>query len=93
MSMFVLPCRAARWTFNPVYELKATMGTLCNDLKDRAQYVDLAFADGVAHRSHIPSRLPDNIYGSRHNAWSGKPIPRRSLPRIKRLPSRSSTKT
>src|SRR5580692_6224803 len=33
--------------FNPVYELEATMGTLCNDLNDRAQAVNQAVANGV----------------------------------------------
>jgi len=67
--------------FNPVYELKATMGTLCNDLKDRAQYVDLAFADGVAPKPH-PSRLPDNIYGSDNVEWETYSTPSRDA-RIK----------
>ena len=33
--------------FNPVYELESTMRTLCNDLEDRRQAVDLAVKDGV----------------------------------------------
>jgi hypothetical protein len=67
--------------FNPVYELKATMGTLCNDLKDRAQYVDLAFADGIAPKAH-PGRLPDNIYGSEDKEWEEYSTPSRDA-RIK----------
>ena len=38
--------------FNPVYELKATMKTLCNDLNDRAQYVDLDIKDRISVRPH-----------------------------------------
>ena len=43
--------------FNPVYELEATMGTLCNDLNDRAQAVNQAVANGISARLH-PSRDP-----------------------------------
>ena len=39
------------------------MKTLCNDLNDRAQYVDLDIKDGISVKTH-PARLPDNIYGS-----------------------------
>jgi hypothetical protein len=70
-----------RMDFNPVYELKATMGTLCNDLKDRAQYVDLAFADGIAPHAH-PGRLPNNIYGSENEEWETYSTPSRDA-RIK----------
>jgi hypothetical protein len=70
-----------RMDFNPVYELKATMQTLCNDLKDRAQYVDLAFADSIAVKPH-PSRLPDNIYGSENEEWEEYSTPSRDA-RIK----------
>ena len=67
--------------YNPIYELKATMKTLCNDLGDRAQYVDLALKDGVANRPH-PSRLPDNIYGSDNQEWETYSTPSRDA-RIK----------
>src|SRR6185503_10324520 len=70
-----------RMDFNPVYELKATMQTLCNDLKDRAQYVDLAFADSIAVKPH-PSRLPNNIYGSENEEWEEYSTPSRDA-RIK----------
>jgi hypothetical protein len=68
-------------TFNPIYELKATMKTLCNDLGDRAQYVDLDIKDGVANRQH-PARLPDNIYGSDDQEWESYATPSRDA-RIK----------
>jgi hypothetical protein len=65
-----------KMTFNPIYELKATMKTLCNDLKDRAQYVDIDIKDGVANRPH-PARLPDNIYGSDDQDWESYATPAR----------------
>ncbi len=52
-----------RTDFNPVYELQATMRTLCNDLRDRAQYVDQAVQENLPRTNH-PLRLPDNIYSS-----------------------------
>jgi hypothetical protein len=67
--------------FNPIYELKATMQTMCNDLNDRAQYVDLAVKDGIANKEH-PSRLPDNIYGSDNLEWETYSTPSRDA-RIK----------
>ena len=50
-----------RTIYSPVYELKVTMRTLCNDLKDRAQFVDQAISKNVQNEPH-PSRLPENIY-------------------------------
>ena len=67
--------------YNPIYEMKATMKTLCNDLNDRAQYVDLAIKDGLANRPH-PSRLPENIYGSDNQEWETYSTPSRDA-RIK----------
>ncbi|MGZ6021773.1 MAG: hypothetical protein ACXWLQ_04110 [Rhizomicrobium sp.] len=65
-----------RMDFNPVYELKATMKTLCNDLNDRAQYVDLDIKDGVVNKPH-PERLPGNIYGSSDDEWEMYSTPSR----------------
>jgi hypothetical protein len=65
-----------RMDYNPVYEVKATMRTLCNDLKDRAQYVNLAFSDGIAGKPH-PSRLPANIYSSDSPEWESYATPAR----------------
>ncbi len=67
--------------FNPLYELKATMQTLCNDLGDRAQYVDQAIAENYPDKPH-PSRLPDNIYGSSNVEWETYSTPSRDA-RIK----------
>jgi len=65
-----------RTDFNPVYELRASMKTLCNDLNDRAQYVDLDIKDGVADKPH-PARLPANIFGSDDPNWEAYATPSR----------------
>ncbi len=70
-----------RMDFNPIYELKATIKTLCNDLHDRAQYVDLDIKDGISVKGH-PDRLPENIYGSDHLEWETYSTPSRDA-RIK----------
>lgn len=67
--------------YNPVYELRAAMRTLCNDLKDRAQYIDQAIQEGLQDKPH-PSRLPDNIYGSGDATWETYSTPSRDA-RIK----------
>jgi hypothetical protein len=67
--------------FNPVYELKATMQTLCNDLNDRAQYVDQAISEQFPSKPH-PARLPENIYGSNDSQWESYSTPSRDA-RIK----------
>ena len=68
-------------TYNPVYELKVTMRTLCNDLNDRAQYVDQAIAESLPEKEH-PDRLPDNIYGASNTTWETYSTPSRDA-RIK----------
>ncbi len=70
-----------KMSFNPIYELKATMKTLCNDLNDRAQYVDLDIKDRISVKNH-PGRLPDNIYGSDDKEWEEYSTPSRDA-RIK----------
>jgi len=70
-----------RMSFNPVYELQATMQTLCNDLKDRAQYVDNAISERIQDRAH-PDRLPDNIYQASNADWEAYSTPSRDA-RIK----------
>ena len=62
--------------FNPVYELQTTMRTLCNDLKDRAQFVSMAFSENIASRFH-PTRLPNNIYGTDDDEWETYSTPSR----------------
>lgn len=67
--------------YNPIYELRQTMRTICNDLGDRAQYVNLAISDGIASKEH-PARLPGNIYGSDNTEWENYSTPSRDA-RIK----------
>jgi hypothetical protein len=55
-------------TYNPVYELRSSMRTLCNDIKDRALSVDQAIKDGI-NKKPQPARLPDNIYTSGDPQW------------------------
>ncbi|HVW75146.1 MAG TPA: hypothetical protein VHC39_16030, partial [Rhizomicrobium sp.] len=62
--------------FNPVYELEATMGTLCNDLNDRAQAVNQAVANGISAKPH-PSEIPANIYNSDDSEWESYATPAR----------------
>jgi hypothetical protein len=62
--------------FNPVYELQATMGSLCNDLNDRAQAVNQAVANGIAAKPH-PSAIPANIYNSDDGEWESYATPAR----------------
>ncbi len=65
-----------RTDFNPVYELQATMGTLCNDLNDRAQAVNQAVANGISARLH-PGMIPANIYNSDDGVWESYATPAR----------------
>jgi hypothetical protein len=67
--------------YNPVYEVKATMRTLCNDLKDRALYVDMAVEKGI-QRKLQPQKLPNNIYGADDLEWETYSTPSRDA-RIK----------
>jgi hypothetical protein len=65
-----------RTDFNPVYELEATMGTLCNDLNDRAQAINQAVANGISAKLH-PSEIPSNIYSSEDGEWEAYATPAR----------------
>ncbi len=67
--------------YNPVYEVKATLRTLCNDLKDRALYVDMAIEKGVPKKAQ-PQKLPNNIYGADDLEWEMYSTPSRDA-RIK----------
>ena len=65
-----------RTDFNPLYELQATMGTLCNDLEDRREAVNQAVANGISARLH-PSEIPANIYSSEDGTWESYATPSR----------------
>ena len=63
-------------TYNPVYELRSSVRTLCNDIKDRALSVDQAIKDGINKKAQ-PSRLPDNIYTAGDEQWESYATPSR----------------
>lgn len=67
--------------YSPLYEVKATIRTLCNDLKDRALYVDMAINEGVQKKPQ-PQKLPNNIYGANDLTWETYSTPSRDA-RIK----------
>jgi hypothetical protein len=52
------------------------MGTLCNDLNDRAQAVNQAVANGISAKLH-PSSIPANIYSSEDGEWEAYATPAR----------------
>ena len=66
-----------RTDFNPVYELQATMRTLCNDLEDRRQAVNQAVANGISAKLH-PGSNPDDIY-SAGGDWEAYATPARDV--------------
>jgi hypothetical protein len=49
--------------YEPVQELRNMMRANCEDIKYRAEAVDIAIARGI-HLKGQPSRLPPNIYGT-----------------------------
>ena len=67
-----------RMTYNPIFELRETMRSLCNDLRDRAQTVDNTISEGIQNKPH-PRRLPDNIYGSENDEWESYSTPARDV--------------
>lgn len=70
-----------KMTYNPVFELRATMRTLCNDLRDRSLFVNMAISANIQNKAH-PARLPDNIYGTAEWEWELYSTPSRDA-RIK----------
>jgi hypothetical protein len=70
-----------KMSYNPVFEMRATMRTLCNDLRDRALFVNIAVDAGI-NRKAQPARLPDNIYGTAVWEWELYSTPSRDA-RIK----------
>jgi hypothetical protein len=63
-------------TYNPVYELRSSMRSLCNDIRDRALAVDLAVQDGIDKKPQ-PAHLPDNIYTANSPEWESYASPSR----------------
>ena len=54
--------------YNPLHELRAGMKSLCRDLQDRANAVELAVSKGIPDESH-PARLPQDIYDAGEDGW------------------------
>jgi formylglycine-generating enzyme required for sulfatase activity len=54
---------SGRLEFDPVKEVAETVDSNCNDLRYRAQAVDIAIQAGIQNRPE-PDRLPRNIYGT-----------------------------
>jgi hypothetical protein len=63
-------------TYNPVFELKSTMRSLCQDLQSRQQFIALAVKDGVDAKPQ-PAALPGNIYDSGEMLWEAYASPGR----------------
>lgn len=66
--------------FEPVFELRAMMRTLCRDLSDRNLYVNEAVIRSIQKKAQ-PDNLPANIYGT-HGEWEVYSTPSRDA-RIK----------
>ncbi len=64
------------YVFDPVLELKAGMDSLCNQLKERGDYVDAAIKAGIDKKAH-PDALPSNIYASEDEEWESYATPSR----------------
>lgn len=47
--------------FNPLHEVRVGLKTLCRDLKDRANTVNLAVSQGIHTEPH-PGSLPDDLF-------------------------------
>ncbi len=64
------------YTFDPVYELKQGMDTLCHALQERGHYVDAAIQAGIDKKSE-PALLPGNVYASDNDEWEAYATPSR----------------
>ena len=65
-----------KMNFNPVYQLRESIATLCGEVKDRVQAVDQATADRIDAKPQ-PAHLPNNIYGSDSDEWETYATPAR----------------
>lgn len=61
--------------YDPVFELRAMMQGLCQDIGDRGLAVNAAIRQGIQNKP-APDRLPDNIYGT-HGEWETYSSPSR----------------
>ena len=67
--------------FNPVYEARTSIRSLCSALQERLTYVDIAVQTGLDKKAH-PARIPSNIYQADDEEWESYATPSRDA-RIK----------
>ena len=65
-----------RAEFNPVYELRSQMRSICEDFRSRQNFVATAIRAGIDKKPQ-PSRLPGNIYQSVDPVWEAYSTPAR----------------
>lgn len=63
------------FAYKPGLELRSMIRSLCQDINDRAEAVQLGIHAGLNKRVH-PNRLPDNIYGT-YGEWEIHSTPSR----------------
>lgn len=61
--------------FDPVFEMRTAVKSLCSDIRSRRVAVDQAIQEGI-HREPHPGRLPPNIYGT-YGTWEAYSTPSR----------------
>lgn len=61
--------------YDPIEEVTSSLQALCNDIKDRANAVELAINAGINRKNH-PANLPNNIYGT-EGEWESFSSPSR----------------
>lgn len=62
--------------FNPVYELRSQMRSICEDFRSRQNFVETAIRVGIDKQPQ-PSHLPGNIYQSADPVWEAYSTPAR----------------
>ena len=63
-------------TFNPVYELKTSIRSICADLSSRQLFIETAIRAGIDKRPQ-PANAPGNIYQSDDPVWEAYSTPSR----------------
>jgi len=64
------------YTFDPVYELKQGMDSICHTFQERGHYVDVAIQAGIDKKPE-PALLPGNVYASDNDEWEAYATPSR----------------
>ena len=62
--------------FNPVYELRLEIRSICEDFRSRQQFVAMAVHAGIDKKPQ-PVHLPGNIYESDNSVWESYSTPAR----------------